>query len=59
MSARLGSCTLPDGALGLWTSVTVMGCICLAQGVCLSRGLYSCTNIMTKKLVGEERVYSA
>ena len=26
---------------------------------CLSRGLYSCTNIMTKKQVGEERVYSA
>jgi hypothetical protein len=27
--------------------------------VCLSQGLYSCTNIMTKKKVGEERVYSA
>ena len=26
---------------------------------CLSQGLYSCTNIMTKKQVGEERVYSA
>jgi hypothetical protein len=26
--------------------------------VCLSQGLYSCTNIMTKKQVGEERVYS-
>jgi hypothetical protein len=26
---------------------------------CLSRGFYSCTNIMTKKQVGEERVYSA
>jgi hypothetical protein len=26
---------------------------------CLSQGLYSCTNIMTKKQAGEERVYSA
>jgi hypothetical protein len=28
-------------------------------GMCLSQGFYSCTNIMTKKQVGEERVYSA
>ena len=28
-------------------------------GSCLSQGFYSCTNIMTKKQVGEERVYSA
>jgi hypothetical protein len=28
-------------------------------GDCLSQGFYSCTNIMTKKQVGEERVYSA
>jgi hypothetical protein len=28
-------------------------------GVCLSQGFYCCTNIMTKKQVGEERVYSA
>jgi hypothetical protein len=28
-------------------------------GNCLSQSLYSCTNIMTKKQVGEERVYSA
>jgi hypothetical protein len=27
--------------------------------ICLSQGFYSCTNIITKKLVGEERVYSA
>jgi hypothetical protein len=27
-------------------------------GSCLSQGFYSCTNIMTKKQVGEERVYS-
>ena len=27
--------------------------------VCLSQGLYFCTNIMTKKQTGEERVYSA
>jgi hypothetical protein len=26
---------------------------------CLSQGFYSCTNIMTKKQVGKERVYSA
>jgi hypothetical protein len=26
---------------------------------CLSQGFCSCTNIMTKKQVGEERVYSA
>jgi len=26
---------------------------------CLSQGFYSCSNIMTKKQVGEERVYSA
>jgi hypothetical protein len=28
-------------------------------GCCLSQGFYSCTNIMTKKQAGEERVYSA
>ena len=27
--------------------------------VCLSQGFYSCTILMTKKQVGEERVYSA
>ena len=27
--------------------------------LCLSQGFYSCINIMTKKQVGEERVYSA
>jgi hypothetical protein len=26
---------------------------------CLSQGFYSCTNIMTKKQVAEERLYSA
>jgi hypothetical protein len=30
-----------------------------ALGHCLSQGFYSCTNIMTKKQIGEERVYSA
>jgi hypothetical protein len=29
------------------------------ERVCLSQGFYSCTNVMTKKQVGEERVYSA
>ena len=28
-------------------------------GECLSQDFYSCTNIMTKKQVGEERVYIA
>jgi hypothetical protein len=36
---------------------TISGSCCLAN--CLSQGFYSCTNIMTKKQVGEERVYSA
>jgi hypothetical protein len=27
--------------------------------ICLSQGFYSCTNIMTKRQIGEERVYSA
>jgi hypothetical protein len=31
----------------------------LGDVVCLSQGFYSCTSIMTKKQVGEERVYSA
>jgi hypothetical protein len=31
----------------------------LTDEECLSQGFYSCTNIMTKKQVGEERVYSA
>jgi hypothetical protein len=31
----------------------------LLEASCLSQGFYSCTNIMTKKQVGEERVYSA
>ena len=30
-----------------------------SEGMCLSQGFYSCTNITTKKQVGEERVYSA
>jgi hypothetical protein len=34
-------------------------CCCLFWKVCLSQCFYSCTNIMTKKQVGEERVYSA
>jgi hypothetical protein len=31
----------------------------VALYMCLSQGFYSCTNIMTKKQVGEERVYLA
>jgi hypothetical protein len=35
------------------------GCEYHVVAGCLSQGFYSCTNIMTKKQVGEERVYSA
>ena len=38
-----------------YTSEKVLVVVCK----CLSQGFYSCTNIMTKKQVGEERVYSA
>jgi hypothetical protein len=31
----------------------------IRKHICLSQGFYSCTNIMTKKQVGEEGVYSA
>jgi hypothetical protein len=33
--------------------------ITCVETMCLSQGFYSCTNIMTKKQVGEERVYLA
>jgi hypothetical protein len=39
--------------------VTIQGDKERLLGKCLSQGFYSCTNIMTKKQVGEERVYSA
>jgi hypothetical protein len=32
---------------------------CSVEGECLSQGFYSCTDIMTKEQVEEERVYSA
>ena len=34
-------------------------CLFSFHGICFSQGFYSCTNIMTKKQVVEERVYSA
>ena len=34
-------------------------CLGPSQPHCLSQGFYSCTNIMIKQQVGEERVYSA
>jgi hypothetical protein len=34
-------------------------CVHLQMCVCLNQGFYSCTNIMTKKQAGEERIYSA
>jgi hypothetical protein len=38
-----------------------LGCSLVGRvlAYCLSQGFYSCTDIMTKKQVGEERVYSA
>jgi hypothetical protein len=41
-----------------FTSLAIQPCH-IENGFCLSQGFYSCTNIMTKKQVGEERVYSA
>jgi hypothetical protein len=44
------------------TSPQLSGILSKLEGkvrVCLSQGFYSWTNIMTKKQVGEERVYSA
>jgi len=54
----------------LWNHVNSLGLILqplklegnppyFSQCMCLSQGSYSCTNIMTKKQVGEEKVYSA
>ena len=40
-------------------SFSLCSILCLCNSFCLSQGFYSCTNIMTKKQVGEERVYSA
>jgi hypothetical protein len=37
----------------------LFACLLAWFGLCISQGFYSCTNIMTKKQVGEERVYSA
>jgi hypothetical protein len=48
--------TWPSEAVSfLW--VVSAGCFVIDR--CLSQSFYSCTNIMTKKQVGEERVYSA
>jgi hypothetical protein len=43
----------------VWWSGEVSGGSVNPQAACTSQGLYSCTNIMTKKQVEEERVYSA
>jgi hypothetical protein len=45
--------------MGIWVlrEYMYMGIWVLRE--CISQGFYSCTNIMTKKQVGEERVYSA
>jgi hypothetical protein len=46
--------------MNIWNSEVNLRCYSLgAIDFCLSQGFYSCTNIMTKKQVGEERVYSA
>jgi len=41
------------------TNKTRMMAISMSINGCLSQGFYSCTNIMTKKQVEEESVYSA
>ena len=42
-----------------WAEPKGKGKVPLLSLSCLSQGFYSCTNIKTKKQVGEERVYSA
>jgi hypothetical protein len=49
--------TIPEDAL--YSLVNILVLFIKYQGACLSQGFYSCTNIMTRKQVGEERVYSA
>ena len=46
----------PSLLVGLQAGTTTVE---ISLGICLSQGSYSCTNIMTKKQVGEERVYLA
>jgi len=46
-----------SGRKGLLRKTKIESAIWLSG--CLSQGFYSCTNVMTKKQVGEERVYSA
>jgi len=48
----------PDLAQGA-ERVQLQICSSTSPCVCPSQGFYSCTNITTKKQVGEERVYSA
>jgi hypothetical protein len=57
----LGSLQLPDGMDTVEGDLTVslVRADLLSDRQCLSQGFYSCTNIMTKKQIGEERVYSA
>jgi hypothetical protein len=49
--------------VGIMTElILILKCIIVAfvaEDSCLGQGSYSCTSIMTKKQVGEERVYSA
>jgi hypothetical protein len=42
-----------------WSVCCVFWLFYFVLCLCLSQGFYSCTNIMTKKQVGEERVYLA
>jgi hypothetical protein len=47
-----------------WIRLSCLWDACVHKAIslfvaCLSQGFYSCTNIMTKKQVGKERVYSA
>jgi hypothetical protein len=52
-----GSWYLSEERKKNWYKVTQFKC--KGVDICLSQGFYSCTNIMTKKQIGEGRVYSA
>jgi hypothetical protein len=55
----VNECVLNESVVRLLLCVCIYMCVVSVHGGCLSQGLYSCTNIMTKKQAGEERVYSA
>ena len=44
----------------IYACISIYSCVCMHAHVCvcLNQGFFSCTNIITKKQVGEERIYS-